>query len=237
MGPFGLASVGGRLLAADHHTLATLVDGGVHAAEVGVHGLRGLAVVADELATTTESGEAVVGTPDGAWRRVASGLDRPSGVLAACGELLVAESGAGRVVRIGRAAEVDPVVSDLDGPADLAEADGEVWVSDSARGQVVRLHDGAVVAAGLARPEGLVAHAGALFVVEAAAGRLTRVDPRSRSSTPVVGNLPLASLPPHAVETSTIAQRPAPYAGLTEHDGDLVVGLTGTGGALRARVH
>ncbi|MEJ2869274.1 hypothetical protein WCD74_15975 [Actinomycetospora sp. OC33-EN08] len=236
VGPFGLASVGGRLLAADHHTLAELVDGGVRAREVEMHGLRGLGVVGDEVVVTTEHGEVRQGPVDGGWRRAAAGLARPCGVVAACGELLVAESGAGRVVRIGRAAEVDPVVSDLDGPADLAEADGEVWVSDSVRGQVVRLHDGAVVAAGLARPEGLVAHAGALFVVEAAAGRLTRVDPPTRATTPVVGNLPLASLPPHVFGTSTIAQRPTPYAALTVHEGDLVVGLTGTGGALRVCV-
>jgi hypothetical protein len=99
------------------------------------------------------------------------------------------------------------------------------------------LHDGAVVAAGLARPEGLAAHDGALYVVEAAAGRLTRVDPRARTSTPVVGNLPSATLPAHVPATGSgtgaIAQRPAPYAALTAHDGGLVVGLTGTGGLLR----
>ncbi|GLZ53821.1 hypothetical protein [Actinomycetospora sp. NBRC 106378] len=236
-GPFGLASVGGRIVAADHHTLAELVDGAVCAHEVGAHGLRGLAAMHGELLVTTEAGELRCGTVGGRWHRVARGLDRPCGLVAAGGEVLVAESGVDRVVRVGRAGEIDPVASGFDRLVDLAAADGEVWVTDAGRGQVVRLSDGLVVAAGLARPEGLVAHRGALVVVEAAAGRLTRVDPRTRTSTPVVGNLPLATLPPHVPAhgsgTGSLAQRPAPYAALAVHDGGLVVGLTGTGGVLR----
>lgn len=236
-GPFGLASVGGRLVAADHHTLAELVDGGVGAHEIGVQGLRGLAAVHGELLATTEAGELRCGTVGGRWHRVADGLDRPCGLVAAGGEVLVAESGAARVVRVGRAGELDPVASGFDRPVDLAVADGEVWVSDAGRGQVVRLSDGLVVAAGLARPEGLVAHRGALVVVEAAAGRLTRVDPRTRTSTPVVGNLPLATQPPHVPAygsgTGSIAQRPAPHAALTVHDDALAVGLKRIGSVLR----
>ncbi|WP_433798985.1 hypothetical protein [Actinomycetospora sp. CA-084318] len=238
-GPFGLASPDGRLVAADHHTLAELVDGAVRAHEVGVHGLRGLAAVGSELVATTEAGEVRCGSVGGRWGRRAAGLDRPCGLVAAGGEVLVAESGSGRVVRVGHAGEVDPVVSGLGQPTDLAVTDGEVWVSDAGRGQVLRASDGLVAAAGLARPEGLVAHRGALYVVEAAAGRLTRVDPRTRTTRPVVGDLPLASLPAHVPAhgsgTGAMAQRPAPYAALTVHDDGLVVGLTGTGGALRAR--
>ncbi|MCD2185603.1 hypothetical protein [Actinomycetospora soli] len=236
-GPFGLASCGGRVVAADHHTLAAIDDGAVDAHEVGVHGLRGIAALGPELVATTEGGEVRSGRLGARWGRRASGLDRPCGPVAAGGEVLVAESGSGRVVRVGHAGEVDPVASGLDRPVDLAVADGEVWVSDAGRGQVVRVSDGLVAAAGLARPEGLVAHGGDLYVLEAAAGRLTRVDPRTRSARPVVGNLPLATLPAHVPAhgsgTGSIAQRPAPYAALTVHDGALVVGLTGTGGVLR----
>lgn len=236
-GPFGLASVAGRLVATDHHTLAEVDDGAVRAHEVGVHGLRGLAAVGTELVATTEGGELWCGGVGGRWERRAAGLERPCGLVAAGGEVLVAEAGADRVVRVGHVGEVDPVASGFDRPVDLTVADGGTWVSDAGRGQVVRLHDGLVVAAGLARPEGLVAHRGALYVVEAAAGRLTRVDPRTRTATPVVGNLPLATLPAHVPAhgsgTGSIAQRPAPYAAVTTHDGGLVVGLTGTGGVLR----
>ncbi|GAA4825982.1 SMP-30/gluconolactonase/LRE family protein [Actinomycetospora corticicola] len=234
-GPGGLAVLGGRLYAVDHQTLVEVVDGGFRLLGVGASTWRGLAAVGDELLATTVDGELHAMTPGVTSRRLVAGLERPAGLVAVAGEVLVAESGADRVVRAGRAGEVDPVASGFGRPTDLTTADGEVWVTDAERGQVVRLSDGLVVAAGLARPEGLVAHGAALYVVEAAAGRLTRVDPRTRTATPVVGNLPLASLPPHVPERGYAVgpQRPAPYAALAVHDGGLVVGLTGTGSVLR----
>ncbi|WP_433798987.1 hypothetical protein [Actinomycetospora sp. CA-084318] len=230
-GPGGLAALDGRLYAADHRTLVELVDGGFRLLGDGASTWRGLAAVGSELLATTVEGELHAMTPGVTSRRLVAGLDRPAGLVAAAGEVLVAEAGAARVVRAGRAGEIDPVASDFGRPTDLAVADGEVWVSDADRGQVVRLSDGLVVAAGLARPEGLVAHGAALYVVEAAAGRLTRVDPRTRTATPVVG-LPPAGLPPHVPERG-YAARPEPYAGLAVHDGGLVVGVPGTGAVLR----
>ncbi|MCD2185606.1 hypothetical protein [Actinomycetospora soli] len=233
-GPGGLAVLGGRLHAADHHTLVEVVDGGFRLLGDGPSTWRGLAAAGTELLATTVEGELHAMTPGVASRRLVAGLDGPAGVVVAAGEVLVAEAGADRVVRVGRAGEVDPVASGFGRPTDLAVADGEVWVSDADRGQVVRLSDGLVVAAGLGRPEGLVAHGAALYVVEAAVGRLTRVDPRTRTATPVVGNLPPAGLPPHVPQRGYEA-RPAPYAALAVHDGGLVVGLPGTGGVLRVR--
>jgi hypothetical protein len=124
------------------------------------------------------------------------------------------EPGAARVVRLATDttdAEREPVVlagaaAGIQAPLGLAADEGDLRVGDWATGTVWQLiADGAVlatpqpVATGLAFPEGLVAVDGELLVVEAGAGRLTRIDLKTRSTAIVTENLALGAAPPTGV--------------------------------------
>jgi hypothetical protein len=89
-------------------------------------------------------------------------------------------------------------------PTGLAATTGDLWVADWATGvvwQLVKdgatLPDPAMVAGGLVQPEGLaVDRDGSLLVVEAGAGRLTRVDPGTGATSTVATGLQLGVAPP-----------------------------------------
>lgn len=128
------------------------------------------------------------------------GFSRPADVLLlANGRVLVAETGAGRLVEItGEGAEARRVVADgLSEPTGLARAgDGAVYVSETGGGRIVRvvLDDGAVrrVATGLAQPEGLaVDDSGRLVVAEVAAGRITGILPTTGVSSVIRADVPI----------------------------------------------
>ena len=95
-------------------------------------------------------------------------------------------------------------------PTGLAATADDLWVADWATGTVWQLvKDGATlttpgaVASGLAQPEGLaVDRDGSLLVVEAGAGRLTRIDPATGATSVVATGLGLgAAAPPGAPPT------------------------------------
>ena len=95
-------------------------------------------------------------------------------------------------------------------PTGLAATADDLWVADWAAGTVSQLvRDGttlappAVVAGGLAQPEGLaVDRDGSLLVVEAGAGRLTRIDPGTGATSRVASGLGLGvASPPGAPPT------------------------------------
>ncbi len=122
------------------------------------------------------------------------------------GDLVVSELGTGSVVRADGA---DPslrttLASGLAVPTGLAATAADLWVADLIFGTVLHVVDAggvitppAVVAAGLAGPEGLaVLPDGDLLVVEAAAGRLSRIAPASGTVIPVAENLGLGAPPP-----------------------------------------
>ncbi len=125
------------------------------------------------------------------------------------GDLVVAELGTGAVVR---ADGTDPSIrttlaSGLAVPSGLAATAEDLWVADLIFGTVLHVVDGSgvitpptVVASGLASPEGLaVLLDGDLLVVEAGAGRVSRIDPFSGTVTPVAENLALGAPPPPLV--------------------------------------
>jgi sugar lactone lactonase YvrE len=111
------------------------------------------------------------------------------------GDVVVCERGTGSVVRLSAAEPTTRTVlaSGLGLPAGLAATGQDLWVSDWATGRVLEVVAGGrvhkrprVLAEGLAYPEGLAVCAdGSLLVVEAEAGRLTRIDPRSGKVTTV----------------------------------------------------
>jgi hypothetical protein len=142
----------------------------------------------------------------------------PTNAVRFQGDLVVAtlgaEPGAARVVRLATDttdAEREPVVlaaavSGIQAPLGLAADEDDLWVGDWATGTVWQLiADGAVlatpqpVATGLVSPEGLVAVDGDLLVIEAGAGRLTRIDLRTGATKTVAEDLALGAAPPTGV--------------------------------------
>lgn len=113
-------------------------------------------------------------------------------------DLVVAELGTHSVVRQAPGGARTTISDDLYYPLGLAAAGDDLWVTDWATGMVWQIVADGVdsmipVAAGLAGPEGIaVAKDGSLLVVEAGAGRLTRILP-SGATEVLVDGLPLGS--------------------------------------------
>ncbi len=123
------------------------------------------------------------------------------------GDIVVAELGVmpARVVRIdGTNHAQRTTLAEMGVPAGLAATDQDLWASDWAAGTVVQIvKDGqpltppAVVAAGLQGPEGLaVAPDGSLLVVEALAGRLSRISLPDGTISTVAEGLELGAAGP-----------------------------------------
>lgn len=119
-------------------------------------------------------------------------------------ELVVAQLGTGSVVRQTCGGGQVTLASGLAYPTGLAASNDDLWVADWAMGAVLQIvKDGTVltnpipVATGLVGPEGLALEPdGNLLVVEAAAGRLSRIHLPGREVTPVAERLALgASIP------------------------------------------
>jgi sugar lactone lactonase YvrE len=119
------------------------------------------------------------------------------------GDLVVAELQTASVVRITGPNETDRVTlaAGLGVPAGLAALDGNLWVADQGAGTILHLvadgevlSDPHVVATNLQGPEGLaVAAEGVLYVVEAGAGRLSRVDVATGEVSRVADSLALGA--------------------------------------------
>ncbi len=119
------------------------------------------------------------------------------------GDLVVAELVTASVVRITGPNEADRVTlaSGLGVPAGLAASDGNLWVTDHVAGTVLQLVAGGEVlseprpvATNFQGPEGIAASdEGVLYVVEAGAGRLSRVDVATGEVSPVADDLALGA--------------------------------------------
>jgi len=137
--------------------------------------------------------------PVGGSALTITGLDFPLDARRFRGDLLVAEGGTGRVLRIDAA---DPsrrrtVVRDVGSPAGLAVRRGTAWATDIAGGRVLQIARGGrilprprVVAAGLDRPQAIAARGGGLVVVETGAGRVVELRPDGRRRTLTSGLTP-----------------------------------------------
>jgi sugar lactone lactonase YvrE len=155
-----------------------------------------------DLILSSWFGSAVqVWNPD--TRDVAEHLDFtfPLNAIRFKGDLVVA--GLTSVVRVSAA---DPEVREmlaegLDTPAGLAATDDDLWVSESGAGRVLQIvADGEAlpepvrVATGLSSPEGLtLTPGGSLLVVEAGAGRLSRINTRTGEVSTVAEGLKLGA--------------------------------------------
>ncbi|WP_026454130.1 SMP-30/gluconolactonase/LRE family protein, partial [Saccharomonospora iraqiensis] len=134
--------------------------------------VHGVAADGELLHLTSQYGE--VRTHDlarGSTRPRVAGLERPTGVCVhGAGTLVVAETGAGRVLTVDGDDTVTVLASGLGEPVDVAvDRWGRCYVSDAKRGAVLRVDDEAVVPVleGLTAPQGVTVADDALFVVDA----------------------------------------------------------------------
>ncbi|WP_411573295.1 SMP-30/gluconolactonase/LRE family protein, partial [Streptomyces scabiei] len=189
-------------------------------------------------------------TVSGVVRERARGLDRPLGIaVGPDGALVVAETGAGRVLALGDGdgdgpGSVTVLAEGLDRPTDVVfDAEGRLYVSEERLGTVLRIGtDGAtaVVAEGLGSPQGLAVLDSELFVVEGGPRRLRSVSLVSGASRTEAEDLPVG--PPPGIVPRTepalfadvmpgLARR---FAGLAAApDGTLLLSADGEGTVLR----
>ena len=153
-------------------------------------------VVAGEPSGTVQLHNRKTGEMMGRW----SGFKRPGDVLRANnGDLIVADTGAGQLLRITGTEPADrkAIVENLAGPKGLVwAADNAVYLTETEGGRVLRVDlakgTTATIATGLEQPEGIaVAKDGALIVVEVAAKRVVRIDPKNGARTVIASNLPI----------------------------------------------
>jgi sugar lactone lactonase YvrE len=123
----------------------------------------------------------------------------PGNVIRFQGDLIVAELGTGHVVASSAPGDYD-ILAELVYPLGLAATDDDLWVTDWVLGEVFQLvQDGDPVmipiAEGLQQPEGLaVLPDGNLLVVEAGAGRVSKINSETGVVTPFVEGLKLGGM-------------------------------------------
>lgn len=257
-GPYGVTvDLGGTVRVADHYRLATprtpatSVEGEPDG--TGVHDLRpfshGITADGGVLHLTSQYGELRTYDPERGTTRVrAEGLRQPTGVaVGADGSLVVAETGAGRVLALDEDDTVTVLAEGLDHPVDVAhDAEGRCYVSDDHLGAVLRIDGGEpfTLADGLAAPQGLAVLGDEVFTVETGARRLCALSLTTGARRIDAEDLAVGT-PPDA----TPRERPAlfshgmpgvplPFAGLTAApDGTLLLSANGEGTVVRLTPH
>jgi sugar lactone lactonase YvrE len=136
---------------------------------------------------------------------VHAGFGLPLNAIRFGGDLVVAALGPAPVVRQASDGTRTPLAAgSVFVPTGLAATTDDLWVADWATGVVWQLvKDGTTlpspvaVAGGLVQPEGLAVDLdGSLLVVEAGAGRLTRIQPGTGATSTVASGLRLGAAPP-----------------------------------------
>ncbi|WP_246113474.1 SMP-30/gluconolactonase/LRE family protein [Streptomyces montanus] len=193
-GPYGVTiDLGGTVYAADHYRVVRPEErskdrsedsdggepGGVttEALLIFTHG-----ITADGglLHVTSQFGNVQTYDPERGTTRVrATGLRQPLGLAVRTdGALVVAETGAGRIIAIDEGDTVTVLAEGLEHPVDVAfDAEQRCYVSDDRRGAVLRIDDGEAVpvAEGLGAPQGLAVRGDELFTVDTEQRRLWAV--------------------------------------------------------------
>jgi sugar lactone lactonase YvrE len=113
------------------------------------------------------------------------------------GSLVLAQTAAGKLVRLLATGQRVDVARQLGAPFGLVPLDAEnVYVGETLAGRIARVNvangSSVIVASALDRPQGLALAAdGTLLVVEAGRRQLTRIDPKSGRASVVASNLPI----------------------------------------------
>ena len=233
--PSGLYFEGADLIVADRasvkrirgETIETLVIArpGVLPPPVGITGgLPGLAWI-----TAPAEGELLqVDLGRGEATRIASGLDWPTSVLRTfSGEIVVAETGAGRVVKLGAGAVPYTMASGLMSPVALATRGERILTAEPAGGRVLRIRPGeapTVLVGGLGSPSGLATARGRPLYIALARKGAVAVRSRDGSVRRVLEGLALT--PPRG-------EKPLPVPIAIDDDGSIVVGSPQDGSIVR----
>ncbi len=135
----------------------------------------------------------------GAVEMTVHDFNLPLNAIRFMGDLVVSELGTGSVVRGADIGGRQTLMSGLVIPTGLAAKDGNLYVADQFQGSVWQIAENGqimdpprIVALSLAGPEGLTFdNDGKLLVVEAAGGRVSRIDTETREIETVVNGLNL----------------------------------------------
>lgn len=209
--------------------------------------IRGVvATGSGELVVTNTVGQVIRYRPEKMEQDViAQGLDQQLyGVaLAPSGAVVVAELGAGRVVSI-KGDKVDELAKGLRAPMGVAfTPDGACVVSESRGGRVVKLNGAGgadSLVDGLKEPQGVLAHEGQLYIVDAGAKELIAFDLKSKKRSTIASNLPVGTAagvtakPLNGIQPFSGPQ--GPFAGVAAGpDGTLYVSADAEGTVLALR--
>jgi sugar lactone lactonase YvrE len=223
-GPFDVAADAGVVYAADHYRVAG-EDAATHDLLIFSHGI---AAHGGLLHLTSQYGQLRTHDPVARTTRERGHLDRPGGLdVLADSTLVVAETGAGRVVLVDDNDAVTVLADGFTEPVDVAVAGDVVYVSDAA-GTVFRVGDGPVITDLLA-PQGIAVLDGVVYVVETGARRVLAVDPAAGERRVVASELPVGGVAREqpALFTHGLPGVPRPFAGLAVVDGVLLLAADG----------
>jgi DNA-binding beta-propeller fold protein YncE len=241
----------GRLYVADGTYFYTVnSDGSLHTLGMlfspGYPGfLRGLAPAGDgAFVVTTSGGQLARYRPaENETDYLATGFDQLYGVaIDPGGSVVFAELGTGQVHAL-RSGTVETMATELHDPVGVAfDGNGRPLVAESGAGRVVELTGSGteVVADGLQRPQGICVCDGQLFVVDAGAKEVVRIDLTTKARSTVASALPIG--PPPGVEPKPLKGMPpfsgpqGPFAGIAAGpDGSLYVSADGDGSVVALR--
>ncbi len=194
---------------ADAIMLRTVADGKYNATKLNVwasHGMPLTLSLADgpgDQVFWTDSihGAIAIGDPiKGEFKPVAGGLNRPASVLmdSAAPQIFVAEYGAGQISTVSLKDGSKAVLTkDLEGPLAMAMVDGTLYVAESKVGRISAVNPktgkkSVFLASGVGKP-GAIADDGQgnLLILDGAAQKLLRINPKTRAISIVAAHLPV----------------------------------------------
>lgn len=159
--------------------------------------------------------------------KVAGGFDRPTSILALSdGGVVVADTGAGRIVRVEADGSTRNLASGLVSPLGLASRGGQILTTEPTGGRVLGIREGsppALIATGLAAPAGVAADAaGHVFVAETKTSSLLRIDPDGAHRKVATG-----------FAFGDAESDPSPVAMIAAPDGSILIAIPTDGSVLR----
>ena len=251
-GPFGIAvSSDGVLYACDGISMAAIsLDGSQRRVGMLFDGefpgfVRGIeAGAGGNVIVTTATGDVVTYHPTThQMTEHAKGLNEAHGIaMGPGGSIIVAESGAGRVLAIS-GKEVKVAANGLSRPTGIAvAADGSCYVSESGKGTIAHVNGGVSTAVGgFDEPQGLMLAGDDLYVVDAGTRELVCFSTKTRKRTTIASNLPVGAplgVVPHVL-SGIPGLLPGPltsFAGITRgKDGTIFVAADSEGTILALR--